>query len=103
MFAIVNIAGKQYKVAPGQTIIADRLEGDVGDTLTFSEVLLTTDGKATHVGTPKVTGVTVKAKIVAQGKGKKIEVYRFKSKVRYRKHIGFRPSQTKLEILSVGK
>lgn len=102
MFAVVTIAGKQYKVTPGQTIEVDRIEGSVGDTVKFSEVLLTNEEKKTQVGTPVISGLTVKAKIIAQEKGEKVEVRRYKSKVRYRKHIGFRPLLTKLEILSIG-
>lgn len=102
MFAIVTIAGKQYTVKAGDVIHVDSVEGNVGDTLTFDHVLLTGDAKATKVGTPTVTGVKVTAKIVAQTKGEKIDVRRFKSKVRYRKAIGFRPQLTKLEIVAVG-
>ncbi len=100
MFAIVTIAGKQYKVTKGDELTVDKLSGAVGDVVTFKEVLLTSDGKTT-IGTPTVTGAMVKAKIVEQLKGEKMDVYRYKSKVRYRKHIGFRPLQTKLEILSI--
>ncbi len=101
MVAVVTISGKQYKVTPGQTIEVDHIEGNVGDTVNFAEVLLTNEEKRTQVGTPNVSGATVKAKIVAQKKGEKVEVRRYKSKVRYRKHIGFRPLLTKLEILAI--
>lgn len=101
MFAVVVISGKQYKVTPGQVIQVDRIEGNVGDTVKFTEVLLEAENDETKVGAPTISGATVKAKIIAQEKGKKVEVRRYKSKVRYRKHIGFRPHLTKLEILSV--
>lgn len=102
MFAVVTIAGKQYKVAPGQTVEVDRIEGAVGDTVKFSEVLLTNEENKTQVGTPVVAGVTVTAKILAQEKGEKVEVRRYKSKVRERRHVGFRALRTKLEIVSIG-
>lgn len=101
MFAIVDIGGKQYQVAPGKTIIVDSMNGTVGDTISLSSVLLTNEGGKTKVGTPTLKGVVVKAKIIAHQKGEKIHVRRFKSKVRERKHVGFRPQLTKLEILSI--
>lgn len=102
MFAIVTIAGKQYKVTQGETITVDRLEGSEGDTVSFDQVLLVDDHGKVNVGTPTVKGMVVKAKVVSHIKGEKVHVRRFKSKVRYRKNIGFRPFQTTLEILSIG-
>ena len=102
MFAVVEIAGKQYRVAVRDVIDASHIEGKEGSTLTFDRVLLVSDDKKTHIGTPTVKGVEVCAKIVAQEKGEKINVRRYKQKVRYRKSTGFRPLVTKLEILSIG-
>ncbi len=102
MFAIVTIAGKQYQIARGDVLTVDKIEGKVGDSVTFDHVLLVSDEKKTQVGTPVVSGVKVKAKIVAQQQGEKVNVRRFKSKVRYRKSIGFRPQETKIEIVAVG-
>ncbi len=101
MFVIVRIQGKQYNVVPKDTIIVDRMEGEVGATVEFSEVLLVSDDKKTHIGTPFVPKKTVKAKIVSHGKGEKLDVFRFRAKSRHRRHVGFRPSQTTLEILSI--
>lgn len=103
MFAVVAIGGRQYKVTVGDVIEVDRLEAKADDTITLDRVLLVSDGQKVSVGKPTVKAVAVKAKIVAQGKGEKIEVRRFKAKVRYRRHKGFRPSVTKLEILSIGR
>lgn len=102
MFAVVEIAGKQYRVAVGDVINASYIEGKEGTTLTFDRVLLVSDDKKNRIGTPTVKGVSVKAKIVAQAKGEKLNVRRYKQKVRYRKSTGFRPLITKLEILSIG-
>jgi len=102
MFAVVDILGKQYKVTPGEIISVARIPGKVGDSLSFDKVLLTHDKGTTRVGTPTVSGMNVKAKIVKHEKGEKIEVFRFKSKVRYRRHRGFRPQLTILEIVSIG-
>lgn len=102
MFAIVRIGSKQYKVEPDQTLEVDRLEGKVGDTVKLGEVLLISDEKDTHVGTPVVKR-SVLAKILSQDKGEKIHVRRFKAKSRYRRARGFRPLTTKLTIVSIGK
>lgn len=101
MFAVVEIQGKQYKVAKADVLSVERMEGTVGDMVSFDRVLLVSDGKTSKIGTPVVAGAVVKAKILAQEKGEKMEVRRYKSKVRYRKHIGFRPQLTKLEIVSI--
>lgn len=103
MFAIVEISGKQYKVTQGQTVSVDRMEGDIGSLVTFDRVLLLVDGKKTVIGTPTVKDAAVEAKIIEQLKGKKIQIRRFKSKVRYRKTRGFRPQLTKIEITAVGR
>ncbi len=103
MFAIVTINGKQYKVRPGESIEVERVEGKVGDNVTFDHVLLLNDDKKTHVGKPIVTGYQLTCTILAQEKGEKINVRRFKSKVRYRKSRGFRPLLTKLSIVSIAK
>jgi large subunit ribosomal protein L21 len=102
MFAVVTIGGKQYNVAKGDVVMVDKLDGNVGDTIKLDQVLLTSDNGVTSVGTPVVTGASVKAKIVAQEKGEKIQVRRYKSKVRHRRQIGFRPLLTRLEIVSIG-
>lgn len=101
MFAVVEIAGKQYTVSKGATIVVDRVDGKVGDTVKFDRVFLIHEGKTSRVGTPTLAKASVTAKITAQGRGEKIDVRRFKSKVRERRHIGFRPQITTLEILSI--
>lgn len=101
MFAIIRIGSAQYSVAVGDTIEVNRLEGQVGKTIKLSDVLLLHDGKKTHIGNPAVKGAVVEAVIEAQHKGEKIDVRRFKAKVRERKHIGFRWRLTKLRISAI--
>ena len=102
MFATVEIAGKQYIVAPGDTIIVDHIDGKVGEAKVFNSVLLYSDGTKTSVGTPTVAGMKVTAKITSQQKGEKLHVRRFKHKVRYRKSTGFRAHETTLTIEKIG-
>ncbi|TRZ48183.1 MAG: 50S ribosomal protein L21, partial [Dehalococcoidia bacterium] len=85
MYAIIETGGKQYKVTPGQTIDVDRLEAAEGDTVELDGVLLIADGDKVTVGTPTVDGAKVIATSQGEGKGKKIIVFKYKPKVRYRK------------------
>lgn len=103
MVAVVIIGGKQYKVTEGDTLVVDRLEGNVGDALTFDQVLFLRDDKKITVGRPTVKKASITAKILKQGKGEKIHVRRFKAKVRYRRAKGFRPSETTLKIISINR
>lgn len=91
----------QYKVSVGDIIDVARISGGAGETIMVSDVLLVGDGEKTKVGKPTVKGATVEAKIEAQHKGEKIDVRRFKSKVRERRHVGFRAQLTKLRITSI--
>lgn len=102
MFAVVMIGSKQYKVETGDIITVPKLSGTLAATVTFDHVLLTSSSGKTKIGTPTIPGAKVTAKILSQEKGEKIGVRRFKAKVRERRHVGFRPKLTKLEILSIG-
>ena len=90
MFAIVRISGKQYKVSPQDVIDVDHILGDEGSNVELKDVLLTDQDGDVTIGHPVVSGSVVTAKIVKQFKGEKINVRRYKSKVRYRKSNGFR-------------
>lgn len=101
MFAVVEIAGKQYIAAPGETVVVDKIEGKEGEVVAFDRVLLISDNDKTLIGTPTIKGKKVTAKIVKQGKAEKIHVRRFKSKVRYRKSKGFRALETTVQINTI--
>ncbi len=96
MQAIFVTGGKQYKVSEGDVIFVEKLdaEGDV----TFDNVLMLIDGENTTIGTPKVEGATVSAKVVKTGKSKKILVFKMKPKKNYRRRQGHRQPYTKLQI-----
>ena len=100
MYAIIETGGKQIRVEVGQQIYVEKLEGEVDQVITFDKVLLVSDKKA-KVGTPYVKGATVTAKIVKQGKGKKIRVYKYKSKANEHKTIGHRQAYTCLVIEAI--
>ena len=101
MFVIVRIGNKQYKVKPQDVIVVDRMAGEVGDVVEFPDVMLVQDDKKVTVGKPLVKGSKVTAKIIKQERGEKIEIHRFKSKVRYRRARGFRADLTRLEVTAV--
>lgn len=100
-YAVIKASGKQYKVTPGLILEIDKIEGESGSSISFSEVLLTADDKAVVVGTPIVKGAVVTAKIVEQTMGDKVRVAKFKAKSKYRRATGFRAKLTKIEILAI--
>ena len=98
IYAIIETGGKQYKVTPGQTVDVDRLNVAPGNTVELDRVLLITDGDKMTVGTPTIEGAKVVATSEGEGKGKKIIVFKYKPKVRYRKKTGHRQLYTRLVI-----
>jgi len=101
IYAIIETGGKQYKVAPGQTIDVERLDVAENNTVELDRVLLIVDGDKVTVGTPDVDGAKVVATSQGEGKGKKIIVFKYKPKVRYRKKTGYRQFYTRLAIDSI--
>ncbi len=101
MFAIVEIGGKQYKVSPGDKLKVEKLEAAEGEGVNFDKVLLTADGEKVAVGSPYISGAVVEGKVVKQGRNKKIIVFKYSSKTRYRKKKGHRQYFTEVEIVAV--
>ena len=90
MYAIVRTGGKQYQVEAGDTLRVEKLLGEVGDTLELSEVLLVVDGETVKIGQPMVDGAKVVAKIVEQGRHKKVIVFKKKKRKGYQVKKGHR-------------
>lgn len=103
MLAVIQTGSKQYKVKEKQVIKIEKLAGEPGDILDFSEVLLISDDKEeiVKIGEPFITGAKVSGKILEQGKDKKIDVIKFKNKTRSRKKYGHRQPYTRVEIVSI--
>lgn len=97
-YAVIKSGGKQYKVSEGEIIDVDRLDTEKDASLIFDNVLLLVSDSKVKIGNPIVSGVKVKAKALAQTKGEKIKVSKFKSKVRYRQTKGFRAALTRVQI-----
>ena len=100
--AVVVSGGKQYRVAPGDKILVDRLTAEPGSSLKLGRVLLFNDGKEIKVGNPAIDGLDVEVKVLAHSRGPRIEILRYKSKKRVRVHRGARADLTALEIIAVG-
>ena len=101
MKAVIVTGGKQYTVAEGDVLFIEKLNAEAESTVKFDQVLAVLDGENTKVGTPVVEGAVVEAKVVKNGKGKKIDIIRYKSKKNEKKHIGHRQPYTKVEITKI--
>ena len=101
MFAVIETGGKQYKVIEQDIIFVEKLDANEGDTVTFDCVKAVSVGSEFKVGAPTVEGAAVTAKVVANGKGKKIYVMKYKSKKNEKKKIGHRQPYTKVQILTI--
>ncbi|MGD9894049.1 MAG: 50S ribosomal protein L21 [Dehalococcoidia bacterium] len=101
MYAVIRTGGKQYTVRPGATLDVEKLDGDVGTAIELTDVLMVADGDAVTVGTPSVAGAKVVAEVVEQGKHKKVVVFKYKPKIRYRKRTGHRQQFTRLSVKEI--
>jgi large subunit ribosomal protein L21 len=101
MFAIVRVAGKQYRVENGAQFVVNRVEGEPGAAFDAVEVLMVGDGENVTVGAPIVEGAKVATTVVRHLQGKKIRVFKYKAKKNYRRRIGARAHQTLLRVDSI--
>jgi len=100
-FAIIEIAGTQLKVFEGKEYEIRKIEGEKGDKIEVTDVLLTSDGDKTVLGTPNIKDAKVVLEITSQKKGEKIEGYKYSAKARYRIHFGSRPLITKVLVKKI--
>ncbi|MBU1052229.1 MAG: 50S ribosomal protein L21 [Proteobacteria bacterium] len=101
MYAIFNTGGKQYRVEEGETFRLEKIPGDIGSTISFDKVLMSSDGETVKVGQPFVENAAVVGKIVEQDKAKKILVFKFKRRKGYRRKQGHRQPYTAVKIESI--
>ncbi len=102
MKAVIVTGGKQYTVAEGDVLYIEKLGADAEATVKFDQVLAVLDGENSKIGAPVVAGAVVEGKVVKNGKGKKIDIIRYKPKKGEKKHIGHRQPYTKVEITKIG-
>jgi len=100
-YAVIRTGGKQYRVAPGDLVRIERLEGEVGSAVEFGEVLLAAADDAVRIGTPLVSGARVRGTIVAQGRDRKILVFKKKRRKNYRRRRGHRQSITTVRVTEI--
>jgi len=101
MYAVFKTGGKQYRVSAGEKVRIERIAADIGQEIVLEEVLLVADGEAVKVGTPLVAGAAVKAKVVAQGRGDKVHIFKMRRRKHYRRTMGHRQNYTEIEILGI--
>lgn len=101
MYAVIETGGKQYRVSPGDTVEVELLPAEPGATVTLERVLLVSDDGSTRVGQPTVAGGAVVGRVIGEGRGKKIIVFRYKSKKRYRRTTGHRQDYTYLTVTDI--
>lgn len=101
MYAVITTGGKQYRVAPGDRLRIEKLEVNEGDTLSFDQVLLVGNEGEVRVGRPYVEGSSVSATVRGQGRGKKIEIIKFRRRKHHMKRQGHRQYYTEVEITGI--
>jgi len=101
MYAVFRTGGKQYRATQGDRLRVEKLDAEVGDSVEFDQILLVGEGSDVKVGAPLVDGGKVAAKVTAQGRGKKIDVIKFKRRKNYKRQHGHRQHYTEVEITSI--
>jgi len=101
MYALIKTGGKQYRVAEGDTLRVEKIEGEVGEVVEFEEVLMIANGERVEIGRPMLKDSKVVGEIVEQGKGEKIIVFKSKRRKGYRKKQGHRQQYTALRIKEI--
>lgn len=101
MYAVFRTGGKQYRASQGDRLRVERLPAEVGDAVEFDQVLLVGAGSDIKVGAPLVEGGKVAAKVVAQGKGDKVKIVKFRRRKHYKRVRGHRQHYTEVEITSI--
>ncbi len=101
MYAVFKTGGKQYRASQGDRLRVEKLDAQVGDSVEFDQILLVGEGSDVQVGAPLVEGGKVEAKVTAQGRGKKVDVIKFKRRKNYKRQQGHRQHYTEVEITSI--
>ena len=101
MYAVIKTGGKQYRVSPGDKLRVESLDVAEGDSINFDEILMVCNGDDVTIGSPLVSDAVVSGKVLSHGRGKKVEITKFKRRKHYKRRMGHRQNYTELEIVSV--
>ncbi len=101
MYAVIKTGGKQYRVAAGEKLRVEQIAADVGAEVVLDHVLLVSNGDDVTMGTPLVSGASVRAKVIAHGRGDKVRIIKMRRRKHYRKSQGHRQNYTEIEILGI--
>ena len=101
MYAVIKTGGKQYRVSAGEKLRIERIPAEVGQEIVLDQVLLVGEGEAVKMGAPLVAGAKVKARVLAQGRGDKVKIFKLHRRKHYRKTQGHRQNYTEIEILGI--
>jgi large subunit ribosomal protein L21 len=101
MYAVIKTGGKQYRVVAGEKIKVEQIPADVGAEITLDQVLMVGEGESVKIGTPIVAGATVTAKVIAQGRHPKVNIFKMRRRKHYQKHQGHRQNYTEIEIAGI--
>lgn len=101
MYAVIKTGGKQYRVAPGESLQVESLDAEVGAAVQFDQVLLVADGAALKLGAPTLAGASVKAEVTGHGRGDKIRIVKHRRRKHYHKEQGHRQNFTEVKITEI--
>ena len=101
LYAVIKTGGKQYRVAAGEKLKIEQIAADIGSEIVLDQVLLVADGDNLKMGRPLVTGATVQAKVLTQGRHDKVRIFKLRRRKHYQKHQGHRQNFTEIEITGI--
>ncbi len=101
MFAVIKTGGKQYRVSQGDKLRVESLDAEEGDAVSLDQVMMVGEGDKVTVGEPLISGASVNARVITHGRGKKVDIVKFRRRKHYRRQMGHRQNYTELEITSI--
>jgi len=101
MYAVVKTGGKQYRVSAGEKLKIEQIPAEVGQEIVLDEVLMVADGESLKLGAPLLAGAQVKARVLKQGRGEKVHIFKMRRRKHYRRSQGHRQNYTEIEILGI--
>ena len=101
MYAVIKTGGKQYRVVAGEKLKVEQIPADVGAEITLDQVLMVGEGESVKIGSPLVSGASVKVTVLSQGRHDKVKIFKMRRRKHYQKHQGHRQGYTELRIESI--